>query len=271
MSEPMALYLKRSLSPKALTAQRGALPASGEWVVELHESLPSTQARAKELGLAGTPRAIVAAACQTEGRGRRGRRWESPEGGLYFSLLYRPRLTSSDLPLLSLAAALAVEAAITTTAGLSVELKWPNDVLKDDLKVCGILSEAVFRDGIFCVTGLGMNLVTPSGLLPPEVGRRAGALFESLPPSETVGALWTATVLHFEGRLEQLEDGRKALLLEDYRKKCASIGRIVRVTSGGEEVAGLCLGVGEEGELLVRTEDGPRSFRVGDVIHAALG
>ena len=117
-------------SSRTIQEARPSDPFGGvDWSVEYHNSLASTQTRAKELGMNGTERAVVVAGRQTEGRGRRDRRWESPGDGLYFSLLYRPRLAGPDLPFLGLAAVLAVESAVREKTGISPDVKWPNDLL----------------------------------------------------------------------------------------------------------------------------------------------
>lgn len=100
------------------------------------ETLSSTQELAKELALSGAPEgALVLAECQSNGRGRLGRRWFSPErGGIYMSTILRPTIPLSDAQLLSLAAAVAVSEAMGKVYGLAVQVKWPNDILYDQKK-----------------------------------------------------------------------------------------------------------------------------------------
>ncbi|MDR2176089.1 MAG: biotin--[acetyl-CoA-carboxylase] ligase, partial [Synergistaceae bacterium] len=158
--------------------------------MELHDSLGSTQTRAHELARGGVRRALVAAREQTAGRGRLTRRWESPKGGgIYFSILFRPSLPSSKVHLVNVAAALSVSEAVRSLLGVETSLKWPNDLLlscssadssagagRDAVdretggKICGILSESVFRGASldYCITGIGINFYAPKGRSPYE-------------------------------------------------------------------------------------------------------
>jgi BirA family biotin operon repressor/biotin-[acetyl-CoA-carboxylase] ligase len=255
-----------------------------EGAVEYHESSPSTQLRARELARAGCSKALVVAEEQTAGRGRAARHWESPKGsGLYFSVLFRPSLPPAEAHLVNAAAALSVADAVKSLLGLEPRLKWPNDLLLPhdatarDKKVCGILSESATRNGVidYCVTGIGLNLYEPYPL-PADVAERAGwlrrrenrtAYREEAERTELLA--WT--VRNFFEWIGALEREGVAPMLAVYRERCASVGRILEVETGEEILRGLCLGVGDEGELILETPGGPRRFHVADVVHARLG
>jgi BirA family biotin operon repressor/biotin-[acetyl-CoA-carboxylase] ligase len=247
--------------------------AAGGAAVEYHDSISSTQLRARELAQKNVPRAVVVASEQTAGRGRAARRWESPKGsGIYVSILFRPSLPQAKAHLVNIAAALSVSEAARSLLRQELSLKWPNDLLNDEgRKLCGILSESATRNGTLdhCVTGIGINLYEPSSL-PPDVAERAGWLCRPQETLDTVELLSRAVRNFFDwiGRMER--DG-VASMLEVYRLKCASVGRIVRVETEEETLAGLCLGIGDEGELILKTPSGPRRFHVADVTHAKLG
>jgi BirA family biotin operon repressor/biotin-[acetyl-CoA-carboxylase] ligase len=243
--------------------------------VEFHESIASTQRRAHELARESVNLAVVAAGEQTEGRGRAARRWESPKGcGLYFSVLFRPALPPSSVYLTNVAAALAVAGAVESLLGITLSLKWPNDLLlPSGLKVCGILSESATRGGVldYCVTGIGLNLCEPSEPLPPEMAGRAGWLcprvgFDGAEPDRV--ELLARVVESFFGWVALMEREGSDSLLEKYREKCASIGRVVAVEADGETFTGLCVGVGSEGELLLETAAETRRFHAADITHA---
>jgi BirA family biotin operon repressor/biotin-[acetyl-CoA-carboxylase] ligase len=276
------------------------LKALDQWevVVEYHESIPSTQLRARELAGKGCLKAIVVAEEQTAGRGRLVRRWESPKGsGLYFSILFRPCLPPAAAYLVNVAAALSVAESVESLLGLDLRLKWPNDLLlpqesstSEDKKVCGILSESATRKGAidYCVTGIGLNLYEPP-FLPPEVAARAGWLrrtekTDEAEPNEAKpnkaklneAKLLARIVNNFFRRIDALEhegthDGTSPML-KIYRERCASVGRILEVETGEETLRGLCLGIGDQGELILETSGGSlRRFHVADVVHARLG
>jgi BirA family biotin operon repressor/biotin-[acetyl-CoA-carboxylase] ligase len=266
--------------------------AFGEGVVECRDSLGSTQTRAHELARGGAPRALVVAREQTAGRGRLTRRWESPKGGgIYFSVLFRPSLPPSEVHLVNIAAALSVSEAVRALLGIETALKWPNDLLllrpsgeagekETGEKICGILSESVFRGAVldYCVTGIGINFYEPEEKTyePPKhgpaAGTRAGGLCSGGMEEPDAAALLSrvvGTFFEWVGVMER-ESGGKIRLLEFYRGKCASIGRAVTVETDTETLTGLCSGIGGDGELIVDTSEGTRRFHVADVTHARL-
>jgi BirA family biotin operon repressor/biotin-[acetyl-CoA-carboxylase] ligase len=243
--------------------------------VEYHDTLSSTQIRARELAGEGTGRALVVADEQTAGRGRVARHWESPKGcGLYFSVLFRPALPTGSAHMVNIAAALSAAKSVHSLLGLELELKWPNDLLilreREYRKVCGILSESAVRDGAldYCITGIGLNLFAPPDL-PSELKDRAGWLCEYGDEIDRVTLLRRAVENFFDWVAVMEREGTR-LILEEYRKRCASVGRVVRVETDSEILTGLCSGIGNDGELLVETPEGTRNFHVADVTHAKL-
>ena len=243
--------------------------------VEYHESVSSTQLRAHELAREGVKKAVVAANEQTAARGRATRRWEAPKGGgIYISILYRPTLSSAHL--MNAAAALSAAEDIKSSLGVETRLKWPNDLLIEkkregrELKVCGILSESATRNGAldYCVTGIGINLYEPPSL-PPDVAERAGWLCHEGKADEM--KLLIRVVKNFFAWLHVMEREGATRVLGAYRRKCASIGRAVRVETDEEVLTGHCSGIGDDGELILETPGGTRCFHVGDVTHAKLG
>jgi len=244
-------------------------------VVEYHDVLQSTQIRARELAAEGTERAVVIAAQQTAGRGRLARSWESPKGsGIYFSMLFRPVLPANVIHTLNIAAALSAADAVREFLGLELELKWPNDLLilreSGHRKISGILSESAMRGRAldYCITGIGLNLYAPANL-PPELESRAGWLCEKEQEID-LNKLLSGVIGNFFDWVGVMERCGVEKMLAVYRKKCASVGRIVKVESGSEILTGLCSGIGNDGELLLETPEGTRHFHVADVTHAGL-
>lgn len=204
--------------------------------VRWYEEVDSTNRVAGDLARAGAPDGIVVLADhQTAGRGRRGRTWESrPGGALLVSVILRPAPA-----LVTLGAGVAAAEACEAVAGVSVGLKWPNDLLLDGAKLGGILTELV---AAAAVVGLGVNLAwAPAGAA--RLGRGVGRddLLEA-----------------FLARLDAPGD-----VLARYRARCTTLGRTVRVELSDRTVEGLATDVDETGRLLV---DGT-AIAAGDVVH----
>lgn len=205
------------------------------WFAELD----STNRLAADLARAGAADGLVVGADhQTAGRGRRGRTWESrPGAALLVSVVLRPAP-----PLVTLAAGVAAADACDAVAGVRTTLKWPNDVLVDGTKVGGILSELV---GDTAVVGMGVNLAwAPDG---------AAALGPDVDRDDLLGA--------YLAGLDGVDDPLG--VLTRYRRRCATLGRRVRVEVPGATVEGTAEAVDEDGRLIV---DG-RPISAGDVVH----
>jgi BirA family transcriptional regulator, biotin operon repressor / biotin---[acetyl-CoA-carboxylase] ligase len=196
----------------------------------------STNARARELAVAGAPHGtLVTAAEQTAGRGRQGRGWSAPAGrSLLLSVLLR------DWPrLLPLAAAVAV----AETAGDDAAIKWPNDVLLRDHKVAGILAEGRPQDG-WMVLGIGLNVAVRPSDLPPDVRDTAATM--GLDPTEL-----EPTLARLLARLERWLAAGEPEVLGAWRARDALAGRAVAWAGG----AGTAVGVDEDGRLVVDLAD----------------
>ena len=193
----------------------------------------STNDRAFELG-AG---AIVCAGRQTAARGRMGRSFSAEEGGLYVSLCVKPACEMKDAPALAALAAVAAADAIGTKS----EIKWPNDILLDDKKVCGILSES--RNGLL-VFGFGINLKNP---LPEELTRAGRVDAEAEELLQKLIDRMTDIVAQYPSNREEL--------LQQYALHCCTLGRMVDVTYRGMPLYGFACGIDKHGGLMVMTQE----------------
>ena len=235
------------------------------WDVRRHADLDSTNRLAADLARAGAPEGVVVVADhQTAGRGRLGRTWEAPPGSsLLMTVVLRPALDAGRLHLATMAVALAAADACAEVAGFAPELKWPNDLVVQDRKLAGILAEAGFEGNAphWVVVGIGLNVNWPEEL-----------------PAELSGIAVAAN--HLAGRdvdrerlLAQLLEGLATRyssldsVAEDYRRRCATIGRDVQVELPGETVRGRAVDVDDAGHLVVDTGRGLRVVAVGDVVH----
>ena len=224
----------------------------------------STMDAARELAKKGAGEGIIVIAeVQTRGRGRLSREWLSPEGGIYFTIILRPKISPAYAPRVNLMAATAVAATIKKLFGLRAELKWPNDVLIAGKKVCGILAEMdAEMDVVNCVNvGIGINANTSI----PQFERTVTSLRDVLGRVISRKELLTALLVEIERRLPSL---MKADLLEEWKKLSATLNRDVRISSLGEEVIGQAIDIDATGALILKSKDGSlRTVLVGDCIH----
>lgn len=225
------------------------------------QSVDSTNDFLRRMAAEGAPDgAVVLSESQSAGRGRQGRSFTSPEGGLYMSMLFRPETDAQLFPTLTPAAAVAVCRAIERACSLRCGIKWPNDVVLGGKKVCGILCESVLGAAEPCViVGIGINVNTPS--FPPELEKIAGSLREVRGESLDIAALAETLVAELDAVYSGwLEDPFFAA--GEYRRRCVSCGRDVLV---GDK-AGFAQSVGDDYSLLVAYPDGSfERVRFGEV------
>jgi BirA family biotin operon repressor/biotin-[acetyl-CoA-carboxylase] ligase len=226
--------------------------------------ISSTMDAARELAKRGARQGTIAIAeVQTRGRGRLSREWLSPEGGIYFTIILRPRISPAYAPRINLMAGIAVAVTIKELYGLKAGLKWPNDVLIAGKKVCGILAEMDAETDVvnFVNVGIGINANNSVTRFEQMATSLKHALGTEISRKEFLSAL----VVEIERWLPLL---MKADLLEEWRRLSATLGKEVRVTSLGEEVMGRAIDIDATGALIVKDEDGSlRTVLVGDCIH----
>jgi BirA family transcriptional regulator, biotin operon repressor / biotin---[acetyl-CoA-carboxylase] ligase len=249
----------------------GGLWQKVDLVAETGSTNADLAARAREHEVAGT---VLITDYQSAGRGRQGRTWTAPPGsGIAMSILVRPDgIDPSHWSWLSLLAGLAVSDGVRRAADVPAVLKWPNDVLIGDRKVCGILSERVdTSQGPACVVGIGINVRLSEDQLPVPSATSlmiAARQLGGSPPSRT--AVIATVLAAFEllyGRW-QAQRGIDPSLAATYSERCETIGRHVRVLLSEERsVEGIAERIDENGQLVVRTTTGSSVHGAGDVIH----
>lgn len=236
--------------------------------VELLPETDSTNRQLLDRARAGAPEGVVLVADhQTGGRGRMGRTWEAPPGAsLLVSVLFRPDLPLGRVHLVTIAAGLAAADACEAVCGARPSLKWPNDLVVEEpagtRKLAGLLAESVVGDDRLdaLVVGMGLNVNWPAERLP-----------EGAVALNTLVGHDVDRMLLLEAWLERLDARYRALPnddgLDDYRRRCSTLGRAVRVELGDGDVEGEAVDVTAEGHLVVETGAGRRTFAVGDVVH----
>lgn len=219
----------------------------------------STNNRAKLLGDEGAPHGtLVVAERQTGGKGRRGRRWESPAGSsIYMSILLRPDILPNQAPMLTLVMALSVAEAIRIRTGRRALIKWPNDIVLNGKKVCGILTEmsTEIQWINYVVIGVGINVNTKN--FPEELAETATSIYLENGCLQRRAPLAAEVMKQFEQYYHAfMEVGNLSEILEDYNRLLVNREREVRVLEPGHEFNGQAIGINETGELLVRAEEG---------------
>jgi BirA family biotin operon repressor/biotin-[acetyl-CoA-carboxylase] ligase len=223
------------------------------------EETDSTNTRLLDDARAGAPEGrVLVADHQTAGRGRLGRRWEAPPGSaLLVSVLVRPSLPVARAHLVTMAAGLAASDACEAVAGVRPGLKWPNDLVVDDAKLAGLLAESVV-DGESLralVVGMGLNVTAV-----PAEGATCLADHGAGPVERR--DLLDAWLARLDARLADL-----GAVLADYRPRCATLGRDVRVERPDGVVEGRATDVTDAGHLVVDTDAARVELAVGDVVH----
>lgn len=223
------------------------------------EQTDSTNNEARRQAEQGAPDGtLVLAELQTAGKGRRGRFWTSPPGtGIWMSLLLRPDFTPEHAANLTLVAAMAVETGIREVTGLDCQIKWPNDIVLDGKKICGILTEMSTEEDCIrhVVVGIGINVNIEE--FPEEIGATAtslaivsGSTMKRAPLVDAVMRAWE----HYYGIFQETLD--MSVLKDTYNRHLVNLGREVKVLAPKGEYNGISQGINDSGELMVALESG---------------
>lgn len=225
--------------------------------IEVLRSIDSTNNELKRRAAQGVPGGLVVAAdVQTAGKGRFGRAWSSSEDGIYFSLLLRPELPPGDIASVTLAAGYAVCLAIRRFTGLDARIKWPNDVIVGNKKICGILTEmSAQSDRIdYIIVGIGINANQQS--FPEEISSKASSLYILSGKHYDKNDLLRAVIEELDSVMSSFLVSLSSDDADGFRELCATLGRRVSTQRGGELIEGEASDITASGELIVRCDDG---------------
>lgn len=224
-----------------------------------HDSIDSTNRRARELAAEGRSNVAVVADEQTGGRGRLDRTWVSPSGGVWLSALVRPGVPAAHAPLYTLAAAVATTRAVRE-AGIEAGIKWPNDVLVDGRKLAGILTEMEGEaDRVtWLVVGVGLNADVDPAALPAADATSLSA--------EGVNVDRRVLTQRLLEEFHTLHESRETIL-PAWREYADTLGRSVRVETGDRTVEGEATDIEFPGTLRIDTGDGVEAVAAGDCEH----
>ena len=231
----------------------------------------STNTHARSLAERGAREGeIVIAETQTHGRGRLGRRWESPPfTNLYLSFILRPKLPPRHAPQITLAAAVSLVETVGSFLPRDPSIKWPNDILADGKKLAGILTEAACdAERIdYVVLGVGLNINYSAAAMPGALRPRATSMADLIGADVSRESVLARLIQDMDRCYGELEESGFEALRSRWEAHFALLGRCIQVELGGQTVIGVAQGIDREGALIIEDEQGQRRRIVaGDVI-----
>jgi len=234
-------------------------------------SVTSTNEVLRELAQEGIePGTVVVSSVQTKGKGRMTRTWESPEGGLWMSVLLETKkeFDNNKFGLIPLMSGCAVATAVMHEYNIDAGVKWPNDVLINGKKACGILGEIInVEEKQLAIIGIGINVnnKVQEGY---EFSQVSTSLIEERGRKSRIEELENAILQELNHRNEMLVAGKYDELLDEWRELSGTLGKRVKITTLDEEFEGLTKDIDENGSLILEMDDGSlKTINVGDCQH----
>lgn len=221
--------------------------------LDVRKSVTSTNTLAKEMASKGAAEGtVVLASEQTEGRGRMGRSFYSPNStGLYLSLILRPKLDINDSLLITTSAAVAVAQAIEQLTDNDAQIKWVNDIFMNGKKVCGILTEAslnIENGGLeYAVVGIGINVTTKE--FPRNIENIAGSIFSEKPEDQPITSILAAEILN--NLSDSMDNLTARSYLSEYKKRSFLIGKDIYVLKGKDTFLAKAIDIDDRARLVV--------------------
>ncbi len=226
----------------------------------IYKEVSSTNTIAKFLSMNGVENGtVVISEKQTKAKGRSGKSWESPLGGVWLSIILNPNVDHSKIPLITLATGVAVAKTLENIGVENPEIKWPNDIMINGKKVCGILTEAVAKFNTIesVIIGVGIDANLDVEQFPEDLQEGTTTLKEVLGREGNENSLIKTFLEEFEKISEQFIHEGYEDILKEWRKRSYSIGKIVEVREPfNTYYDAYVIGIGKEGALVVEKIDG---------------
>lgn len=237
--------------------------------IHYFDTLDSTNSCAKRLAYEGCPEGtVVIADCQTQGRGRLGRTWESGrQKGIWMSIVLRPDIAPEEIQIITLAASVAVADSIEKVTGIRTGIKWPNDVILDGRKVCGILTEmnSEIEQVNFIVIGIGINVNQTEDAFSGELSDKATSLKIYSKAAGINGSkcfkraeIAREVLTELERVYERVKNGSIESVVNRWKELSITLGRKVRAVARNTEFIGTAVDLTEDGKLIILCSDGTR-------------
>ena len=215
---------------------------------------------------------IIIAEKQTSGRGRLDRKWTSPKGGIWFSLIIHPKFDVSSSTLIPILSAVALSKSIKSVLDIETEVKWPNDITMNGKKVAGVLVDASFQTNSidYLILGIGINFDIDAKKLEKRLTKTPNFYgIDSLRGKEDKTppkTLLKEFLLQFEKNLFQLDKGEKSKIIKEWTKRAAGIGKKITINTSNGKISGISQGIDNDGALKIKTRNETKKIYVGDVV-----
>ena len=232
------------------------------------DEVSSTNIKAKELAIYGEYEGtVVIARIQKKGKGRFDRIWESPDGGLYLSIILKPDVFPDKITILPLLAALAVSKTINSY-GLSAKIKWPNDVRVKGKKIAGILFESESYGPRYIVLGIGINLNIKINFLSREIRSISTSMSQEIGTDVNYHSFLKKLLLNLDKYYKLLLDKKYDFILKEWKKHSDTIGNRIKITTTTEKIVGKAYDIDMSGFLIVITDSGEyKKITSGDCVY----
>jgi BirA family biotin operon repressor/biotin-[acetyl-CoA-carboxylase] ligase len=251
--------------------QRGLATESVGRDIRYFKEIGSTSDYAKGLAKEGAPEGtVVVAEVQTGGRGRMGREWVSPVGGVWMSIILRPKLGPSEAQKITLICGVALARVLNRSYPLDARIKWPNDIHVKGKKVAGILTEMEAEmDAVnFVVVGIGINVNFGVQEFPEELREGATSIQEEVGEEVSRPELVRDVLQELERVYRDFSEGRFQDLMEEWKVLSSTLGKRVKILTRKEPMVGKAVGITKDGALVLEKEDGSVvEVMAGECIH----
>ncbi|OUO92969.1 biotin--[acetyl-CoA-carboxylase] ligase [Cloacibacillus sp. An23] len=228
----------------------------------------STNIVAKNLAINGSKVAVIADS-QFMGRGRMSRLWESEVGGLYLTLTQKIDLQDRIIPMISMAASIAALRCISDISGLACRIKWPNDVLVNNKKICGVLSEAIWgADKLdFVLVGFGLNINQSFDSFSSGIKKLATSIYLETEKRFPIKEVAFSLIHNMNREINEISVYGPSCMVGRYRRYCETLGKRISVFDGDDEIfEGEAIAINEDGALVVKDSAGKiETFLYGEV------
>ena len=238
------------------------------------DSIDSTQSQAmKMVNESKKEGTIIIAEKQTGGRGRTGRQWISPKGGIWFSIILHPKFDISNTTLFPIASSLALSIAIQKTCKISTELKWPNDLTIKGKKLAGMLIDASFESNKIenLVLGVGINFNVNVKEIEKVLKKTpnfygVSSLNDQKNKTSQI-ELIQSFLLELEKVYEELNNNQIKKIITEWTKRSSTIGKKVEMNTLNGKISGKAIKIDEDGGLIIKDKDKTNKVFAGDIVH----